>query len=104
MNRANGRKPVIRPNRRLSLKDEVATRKPRRGEATCITEMSLMMTCWKQNNFVDTLCSKEVQAFYSCVHEAAVKDKSFVGKEKGWLPPTEAKTLLKRFPNVETEI
>lgn len=106
MSRQNG-KPVLRPNRPLSLKDAVANRKPNKGEATCITEMSLMMACWKQNNFVEDLCSSEVQAFYSCVQsaQAALKNKSAVaGQDKGRLPPKQATRLLKRFPNIRTEI
>uniref|UniRef100_A0AAZ3R4K9 CHCH domain-containing protein n=1 Tax=Oncorhynchus tshawytscha TaxID=74940 RepID=A0AAZ3R4K9_ONCTS len=31
--------------------------------AMCITEMSMMMACWKQNNFADALCSNEMQSF-----------------------------------------
>uniref|UniRef100_A0A3B4AAV2 Coiled-coil-helix-coiled-coil-helix domain containing 1 n=1 Tax=Periophthalmus magnuspinnatus TaxID=409849 RepID=A0A3B4AAV2_9GOBI len=34
--------------------------------------MSLMMACWKQNNFVEGLCSSEMQTFYSCVQKAQV--------------------------------
>uniref|UniRef100_A0A8C6WKS7 Coiled-coil-helix-coiled-coil-helix domain containing 1 n=1 Tax=Neogobius melanostomus TaxID=47308 RepID=A0A8C6WKS7_9GOBI len=106
MSRQNG-KPVLRPSRPLSLKDAVANRKPPKGEGTCITEMSLMMACWKQHNFVEDLCSSEVQAFYSCVHkaQAAMKNKStLAGQDRGRLPPKQATTLLKRFPNIRTEI
>lgn len=42
------------------------------AEATCITEMSLLMACWKQNNFVDSLCSTEMNSFYACVDKAQV--------------------------------
>lgn len=31
-----------------------------------------MMACWKQNNFVDPLCSKEIRNFYMCVEKAQV--------------------------------
>lgn len=106
MSRANG-KPVLRPNRPLSLRDAVANRKPHKGEATCITEMSLMMACWKQHNFVEALCSSEVQTFYSCVREAqaAMKNKSsLAAQDRGRLLPKQATTLLKRFPNIKTEI
>lgn len=41
-------------------------------EASCITEMSVLMACWKQNNFVDTLCSNEINSFYMCVEKAQV--------------------------------
>ncbi|KAK7901158.1 hypothetical protein WMY93_017927 [Mugilogobius chulae] len=105
LSRSNG-KPVLRPNRPLSLKDSVANRKLTK-EATCVTEMSLMMACWKQNNFVDDLCSSEVQSFFSCVKaaQAALKTKTTaVGQDTGHLPPKQATTLLKRFPNLRTEI
>uniref|UniRef100_A0A3B3TM34 Coiled-coil-helix-coiled-coil-helix domain containing 1 n=1 Tax=Poecilia latipinna TaxID=48699 RepID=A0A3B3TM34_9TELE len=69
LSRENG-KPVLKPNRPLILKDSVGNRKPRKGEASCVTEMSLLMACWKQNNFVDSLCSNEINTFYTCVHKA----------------------------------
>uniref|UniRef100_A0A674CJR4 Uncharacterized protein n=1 Tax=Salmo trutta TaxID=8032 RepID=A0A674CJR4_SALTR len=60
------KKPVLKPNNKpLSLKDEVANRKIKKG-AMWIIEMSMMMACWKQNNFADTLCSNEMQSFYKC--------------------------------------
>lgn len=96
-------KPVIRPQRPLVLKDSVASRKPRKGEALCVTEMSVMMACWKQNNFVESLCSSQVQAFYSCVRNAKASSKS-KPTSTGILLPKEATTLLKRFPNIKTEI
>ncbi|CAL1577725.1 unnamed protein product [Knipowitschia caucasica] len=106
LSRQNG-KPVLRPTRPLSLKDAVANRKPHKGEATCITEMSLLMACWKQNNFVEDLCSTEVQNFYSCVHSAqvAMKNKTAAaGQDTGRLLPKQATTLLKRFPKLSSEI
>lgn len=106
LSRTNG-KPVLKPNRALVLKDEVANRKPKKGEATCITEMSLLMACWKQNNFVDTLCSSEVQSFYTCVAEAekALKNKKEQSTVQGGrLPPKLANTLLKRYPILRSEI
>uniref|UniRef100_A0A4W5L0V3 Coiled-coil-helix-coiled-coil-helix domain containing 1 n=1 Tax=Hucho hucho TaxID=62062 RepID=A0A4W5L0V3_9TELE len=102
------KKPVLKPNKPLVLKDEVANRKIKKGEATCVTEMSMMMACWKQNNFVDTLCSNEMQSFYKCVEKAqiAVKDKSeqqTIG-QSGRLQPKQATTLLKRYPNLHIEV
>lgn len=41
-------------------------------DTTCITEMSVMMACWKQNDFSDTACAKEIQMFYDCVARAEV--------------------------------
>ncbi|XP_053731546.1 coiled-coil-helix-coiled-coil-helix domain-containing protein 1 [Synchiropus splendidus] len=102
----NGRKPVLKPNRPLVLKDSVASRKPKKGEATCITEMSVMMACWKQNNFVDSLCSREMNDFYTCVKEAqaALKTASLKNTQGSRLSPQQANTLLHRFPNQRHEI
>ncbi|XP_030581313.1 small ribosomal subunit protein mS37 [Archocentrus centrarchus] len=100
-------KPVLKPNRTLALKDAVANRKPKKGEATCITEMSVLMACWKQNNFVDSLCSNEITNFYTCVEkaQAAMKNKSVQGNiQEGRLPPKQATALLKRYPSLRTEI
>ncbi|XP_038593681.1 coiled-coil-helix-coiled-coil-helix domain-containing protein 1 [Micropterus salmoides] len=106
LSRQNG-KPVLKPNKTLALKDAVANRKLKKGEATCVTEMSVMMACWKQNNFVDGLCSNEMNAFYTCVAkaQAAMKNKSEqTNIQGGRLHPKQATTLLKRFPNLRTEI
>uniref|UniRef100_A0A8C7YF84 Coiled-coil-helix-coiled-coil-helix domain containing 1 n=1 Tax=Oryzias sinensis TaxID=183150 RepID=A0A8C7YF84_9TELE len=105
LSRQNG-KPVLKPNRALVLKDAVAIRRPRKGEATCITEMSVLMACWKQNNFADALCSTEISSFYTCVSkaQAAMKNQSEQSLHQGRLPPKQALTLLKRFPNIQSEI
>uniref|UniRef100_A0A1A8FTW1 Coiled-coil-helix-coiled-coil-helix domain containing 1 n=1 Tax=Nothobranchius korthausae TaxID=1143690 RepID=A0A1A8FTW1_9TELE len=106
LSKQNG-KPVLKPNRPLVLKDTVANRKPQKGEATCITEMSVLMACWKQNNFVDGLCSTEIDSFYSCVQKAQAARKSkgeLSSVTGGRLSPKQATTLLKRFPNPRTEI
>ncbi|XP_029376839.1 small ribosomal subunit protein mS37 [Echeneis naucrates] len=100
-------KPVLKPSRTLALRDEVANRKVKKGEATCVTEMSVLMACWKQNNFVDSLCSTEMNSFYSCVEkaQAALKNKSDeISSQAGRLPPKQATTLLKRYPNLCSEI
>ncbi|GAA6228416.1 coiled-coil-helix-coiled-coil-helix domain-containing protein 1 [Lates japonicus] len=100
-------KPVLKPNRPLALQESVANRKLKKGEATCITEMSVLMACWKQNNFVDSLCSNEMNTFYSCVKkaQAAMKNKSEqTSIQGGRLHPKQATALLKRYPNLRTEI
>ncbi|XP_047459204.1 coiled-coil-helix-coiled-coil-helix domain-containing protein 1 [Mugil cephalus] len=100
-------KPVLKPNRALVLKDVVANRKPKKGEATCVTEMSVLMACWKQNDFVDGLCSNEISNFYTCVNKAAAQMKSEKNKTQvggGGLTPKQATTLLKRYPNLTKEI
>ncbi|XP_042358333.1 coiled-coil-helix-coiled-coil-helix domain-containing protein 1 [Plectropomus leopardus] len=102
-----GKRPVLKPNKPLILKDAVAKRKPSKGEATCVTEMSVLMACWKLNNFVEGLCSSEMNSFYTCVKaaQAAMKNKSEqTSLQGGRLPPKQATSLLKRYPNVHTEI
>lgn len=106
MSRQNG-KPILKPNKPLALRDVVANRKPKKGEATCVTEMSFLMACWKNNNYVDALCSDELSAFRSCVDEAraALKNKSSqTSSQGGRLLPKQANTLLKRYPNIRSEI
>ncbi|XP_023863187.1 small ribosomal subunit protein mS37-like [Salvelinus sp. IW2-2015] len=93
------KKLVLKPNKPLSLKDEVANRKIKKGEAMCITEMSMMMACWKQNNFADALCSNEMQSFYKCVEKSqiavkAISEQHIIG-QGGCLQPKQATTLLK---------
>lgn len=102
------KKPVLKPNKPLALKDEVACKKMKKGEATCVTEMSMMMTCWKQNNFVDALCHKEMKSFYGCVEKAQAEMKANAKQESvgkgGRLTPKLANTLLKKYPNRRIEI
>uniref|UniRef100_A0A3Q3VZ47 Uncharacterized protein n=1 Tax=Mola mola TaxID=94237 RepID=A0A3Q3VZ47_MOLML len=100
-------KPVLKPKRTLALGDPVANRKLKKGEATCITEMSVLMACWKQNNFVDNLCSDEMNSFYICVKkaQAAMKNKYELSSiQGGRLHLKEATAMLKRYPNLRTEI
>uniref|UniRef100_UPI0037E7B40E small ribosomal subunit protein mS37 n=1 Tax=Semicossyphus pulcher TaxID=241346 RepID=UPI0037E7B40E len=106
LSRQNG-KPVLKPNRTLVLRDAVANRKLKKGEATCVTEMSVLMACWKLNNFVDGLCSEEMKSFYACVDNARAmmkkkSDQSIL--QGGRLHPKQATSLLKRFPNQSSEI
>lgn len=42
------------------------------AEATCITEMSVMMACWKRNEFRDDACRSEIQNFFDCASKAEV--------------------------------
>uniref|UniRef100_A0AAQ6A490 CHCH domain-containing protein n=1 Tax=Amphiprion ocellaris TaxID=80972 RepID=A0AAQ6A490_AMPOC len=79
----------------------------RLSEATCITEISVLMACWKQNNFVDSLCCNETNAFYTCVAKAQAAMKNNSGQSNiqgGRLPPKQATILLKRYPNQRSEI
>ncbi|XP_074855572.1 small ribosomal subunit protein mS37 [Carettochelys insculpta] len=88
----------------LVLADQVKERRQRLGEATCITEMSLLMACWKRNEFNDAVCAKEIQTFYDCVAKADAAYKERLKQESlGQLRSNSSKTvnkLLRRFPNI----
>ncbi|XP_038638992.1 coiled-coil-helix-coiled-coil-helix domain-containing protein 1 [Scyliorhinus canicula] len=100
LSKQHGR-PVLRPTKALALADRVANRKSRLGEATCITEMSVMMACWKQNEFSESACAQEIQAFYTCTAKAEAERKArsdSVG-QTSTLTPKQATKLLQRYPN-----
>ncbi|KAK1166562.1 coiled-coil-helix-coiled-coil-helix domain-containing protein 1-like [Huso huso] len=101
-------KPILKPNKPLALRNEVANRKLRQGEASCLTEMSVMMACWKQSEFNHAACAQEVQAFQRCTALAQAERKARMGQESsgqgGRLHPKQANTLLKRHPNLYREI
>nr|XP_033798474.1 coiled-coil-helix-coiled-coil-helix domain-containing protein 1 isoform X1 [Geotrypetes seraphini] len=105
MSRRHG-KPALKPTRPLVLADRVANRKMRMGEATCITEMSLMMACWKENNFNDMFCAKEIQSFFDCNTkvQAELRLNEKTPKHGGHLPSNQVNKLLQRFPNITREI
>lgn len=100
---ANPGKPVLKPNKPLILANCVGNRRRERGEATCITEMSIMMACWKQNEFRDEACRKEIQDFFDCSSRAQEARKmrsnqESLGQSEN-LPPHKMTKLLQRFPN-----
>ncbi|KAL8202209.1 UNVERIFIED_CONTAM: hypothetical protein K2H54_002164 [Gekko kuhli] len=96
--------PPFRPPRPLVLADRVSNRRRSLGEATCITEMSLMMACWKQNEFNDSTCSGEIQAFLDCASKAEAEHKEKLLQESldrsGTLGAKQVNRLLHRFPNI----
>ncbi|XP_042546220.1 coiled-coil-helix-coiled-coil-helix domain-containing protein 1 isoform X2 [Dipodomys spectabilis] len=76
---------------------------PAETEATCVTEMSVMMACWKKNEFRDEACRKEIRDFLDCAARAqeAGKMKALqdtLGDSRSLLPHKMNK-LLQRFPN-----
>ncbi|XP_060092307.1 small ribosomal subunit protein mS37 [Heteronotia binoei] len=102
--RRGGKPPPMRPSRPLVLADHVSNRRRSLGEATCITEMSLMMACWKQNEFSDVTCSREIQAFLDCASKAEGERKAKLLQESldrsGTLGAKQINRLLHRFPNI----
>ncbi|XP_066477829.1 small ribosomal subunit protein mS37 [Tiliqua scincoides] len=101
--RSGARRPPVKPPRPLVLADRVSSRRLQLGEATCVTEMSLMMACWKQNEFNDAVCAKEIQTFLDCAAKAEAERKEKITLESlNQLRNLDAKQvnkLLKRFPN-----
>ncbi|KAM4667803.1 small ribosomal subunit protein mS37 [Amazona ochrocephala] len=101
--RQKKRPPVLRPTRPLVVADKVTNRKEKAGEATCITEMSVMMACWKQNEFNDTACAEEIRMFYDCV-EKAEKERKNLNEDtlspQGNMPSSKVNKLLRRFPQI----
>ncbi|TSK22609.1 Coiled-coil-helix-coiled-coil-helix domain-containing protein 1 [Bagarius yarrelli] len=97
-------KPVLKPNKSLVLKDKVANSKTKKGEASCVTEMALMMACWKQNDFNTKLCSNELTVFYRCIKKAQEQAREWAKQQtisqEGRLLPKQATKLLKRYPNM----
>nr|XP_002718457.1 coiled-coil-helix-coiled-coil-helix domain-containing protein 1 [Oryctolagus cuniculus] len=99
----NPRRPILKPSKPLILANRIGERRREKGEATCVTEMSVMMACWKQNEFRDGACRKEIQDFFDCASRAqeARKMRSLqeAAGESGSLPPKKLNKLLQRFPN-----
>ncbi|XP_061490759.1 small ribosomal subunit protein mS37 [Rhineura floridana] len=99
-----GKPTPVRLPRSLVLANQVSNRRLRLGEASCITEMSLMMACWKQNEFSDTTCAQEIQTFFDCSAKAEAERKErirqqLLGQSEN-LDSKQVNKLLKRFPNI----
>ncbi|XP_056385314.1 coiled-coil-helix-coiled-coil-helix domain-containing protein 1 [Hyla sarda] len=99
-------KPVLKPRQPLALADTVANRRYKVGEATCISEMSILMACWKENAFSDTACAEPVKVFYECIAREQKARKLGAKEEKpaGWMPPQQVNKLLRKFPNINHEV
>lgn len=108
--RVPGREPVPFQERLpLRLKDRVSGKGDNLKEVSCVYEMSLLFACFKQNDFNQALCSKEIENFQKCYKETTAK--KFERKEKaakGILTPGDKKMsakqinqLLKAFPTVK---
>uniref|UniRef100_A0A8D0FR95 Coiled-coil-helix-coiled-coil-helix domain containing 1 n=1 Tax=Strix occidentalis caurina TaxID=311401 RepID=A0A8D0FR95_STROC len=101
--RQKKRPPVLRSTRPLVLANKVANRREQAGEAMCITEMSVMMACWKQNDFNDTACAEEIRMFHDCVAKAEKERKNQnedILSSRENLTSSKVNTLLRRFPQI----
>lgn len=91
----------------LKLRGFVSGKSDSISEVSCIHEMSVMFACFKDNDFNQSLCSKEIDKFQRCYTSHLTTKKAKKEKEaKGILTPGEKKlshkqvnTLLKMFPN-----
>ncbi|XP_060625158.1 small ribosomal subunit protein mS37 [Anolis sagrei] len=104
LSKARGKAATKKFPRPLVLANQVSNRRLRQGEATCITEMSLMMACWKQNEFSDIACAREIQTFYDCAAKAEAERKEKIRQESlglsGNLTSQQVNKILRRFPNI----
>ncbi|KAJ8022779.1 Coiled-coil-helix-coiled-coil-helix domain-containing protein 1 [Holothuria leucospilota] len=65
-------------NKPFKLRDRVSLRRTKQGAASCISEMAVLMSCWKENDYSDKKCSKELETFNKCVAAAAAERKAAV--------------------------
>uniref|UniRef100_A0A8C8VQN4 Coiled-coil-helix-coiled-coil-helix domain containing 1 n=1 Tax=Pelusios castaneus TaxID=367368 RepID=A0A8C8VQN4_9SAUR len=94
----------VRPHRPLVLSNYVGNRKVNTSEVTCLEEMAFMMSCWKEKEFSDVLCAKEIKAFCDCVAKTDMEYKERCKQESlsqtGNLTSEKVNKLLRRFPNI----
>ncbi|KDR21265.1 coiled-coil-helix-coiled-coil-helix domain-containing protein 1 [Zootermopsis nevadensis] len=90
----------------LRLKETVSGKGDKTSDVACLHEMSIMFACFKNNEFNQELCSKEISSFQNCYKD--FQNKKNIKKrqeQKGILIPGEKNlthkqlnTLLRRFP------
>ncbi|XP_044745728.1 coiled-coil-helix-coiled-coil-helix domain-containing protein 1 [Coccinella septempunctata] len=90
----------------LKLKPRVSGKGDRTSEVYCLYEMSVLMACFKANEFNQKVCSKEIENFQQCYDKSVKLKQGRKEKEaKGILIPGEKRlspkqvnTLLRKFP------
>ncbi|XP_056631915.1 coiled-coil-helix-coiled-coil-helix domain-containing protein 1 [Diorhabda sublineata] len=93
----------------LKLKGAVSGKGGKSSDVCCIYEMSIMFACFKENEFNQAVCSKEIESFKKCYKNHLDAKKLKEEKEaKGVLTPGEKKmshkqlnALLRKFPNIK---
>ncbi|KAK9400536.1 coiled-coil-helix-coiled-coil-helix domain-containing protein 1 [Crotalus adamanteus] len=96
-----GRRRPMKTKLPMVLADRVSNRHLKLGEASCVTEMALMMACWKANEFSDSACAKEINTFFQCSAKAEAKKKETSPEESsGTLDSHQVNKLLGRYPNI----
>lgn len=107
----NGRRPARPPMRfteckKLELKDSVTSSNKQAAELACNSQMMEMMACLKENDFDQSKCNKQVNAFKSCYQGHLEKvAKSRQTKNRDEPQPGQTKLtmfqvneLMKRYP------
>ncbi|XP_002734257.1 small ribosomal subunit protein mS37-like [Saccoglossus kowalevskii] len=86
------------------LDDRVSSKKSETGSAPCIEEMSVLMTCWKKFDYIDSDCMEEITAFQKCTAQAQQNRKAMMeamkkGESKSSkLTSKQINRLLSRYP------
>ncbi|KAM5141127.1 small ribosomal subunit protein mS37 [Mantella aurantiaca] len=96
-------KPVLNPKLPLALSDSVSRRREKLSEASCLTEMSVLMACWKENSFNDKVCTNELKIFNECIVTAQANRKARLLQEAS-LATKNVNNLLKKNPSIKHEI
>lgn len=94
------------------LRDYVSNKSNKLSSAYCVEEMSVMMACWKRNDFNQQRCSQELSAFHKCAvaaqaAEKAAREAAKAGKvldNTGRYPSHQVNKLLQRYPQPPTTI
>lgn len=108
--RFNEREPVpFKEALPLKLKQRVSGKGDNQTDVCCIYEMSVMFACFKENDFNQSLCSKEIENFQKCYTvNKRQKEQKKEREAKGILTPGDKKMsskqlnqLLRGFPNIK---
>ncbi|GJQ80783.1 hypothetical protein Trydic_g9374 [Trypoxylus dichotomus] len=88
----------------LRLRARVSGKGDNKSDVCCIYEMSVMFACFKEHNFEQSLCAKEIENFQKCYHSHLTEKQIKKEREaKGVLVPGEKnlshKQLNRLFKN-----
>ncbi|KAK7022017.1 hypothetical protein SK128_025260 [Halocaridina rubra] len=107
----NGRRPSRHPfpyNNILpmALRDQVSGKSNKQQATACLQEMTLMLACFKNADFDQSLCAKEIELFKKCNEEYMASKRLKKEQDRGTeLIPNAKKlsfkhinVLLKKYP------
>ncbi|KAK7111716.1 small ribosomal subunit protein mS37-like [Littorina saxatilis] len=88
------------------LRGYVSNKSDKLTKAQCVEEMSVLMACWKRNDFNQQRCSPELATFQKCAvaaqaAEKAAREAAKQGKTvdtSGRNPSGQVNKMLQRFP------